>query len=607
MSGTLSQPVPTTVGSAPPSDAGGPDRPRSWGSRAVAVIGLLALAVPVVAYFWFINRYALDVLYYDSWSNIYLIWHPFNLWDQHNENRTFFPNIIVVLLGYTTHFNVVAEEFLGGVMLVAATGLLIAAHKCRSPSTPWLFYCPVALVMLSFVQAGNTLWGFQMAWYLVMLALAASVFLLDRPHLTRLVLAAAIVAAVVGSYSSLQGLLIWPVGLVLIWRRRRSRRVAAIWIGSAVVTTALYFFHFNYSQTYSDKSYLFSHPIAALKLFFFVLGNVFGAKVFDNTGTHIPNAPDAAMGVVIALGVVVFAVATWVVIVYGLRGDDAGGSPIGVAMVCFGVLFALSTALGRISPIPTDLIGGPSRYTTFPLLVIAGSYLALRHRPPPRAGRSPALADQPGQVVAVPGGTTAWLIRASYPVVLAVVIGAVGLSVVLGTRVGLDYGRYWHQREVVMADITANLPEVPDSLIDTDLFPNGARWVRPWAKWAAAHDLSPVASGAVTYYAKVGLLPELTAVHTSLYWPRAGVILRGTVHLYAAASAPIGIDKVEFRITGGGLHTSTVVTATLVHSVWVADWDSANVANGAYGIRSVAATSSGTTGSSATVGMTVDN
>ena len=57
-------------------------------------------------------------------------------------------------------------------MLVAATFLLIHAHKRRSPAVPWLYYCPVVILACSVVQYGATLWGFQMAWYLVLLALA---------------------------------------------------------------------------------------------------------------------------------------------------------------------------------------------------------------------------------------------------------------------------------------------------------------------------------------------------------------------------------------------------------------------------------------------------
>ena len=69
-------------------------------------------------------------------------------------------------------------------MLMTSTALLIWSHKRRSPSTPWLYYCPVALLALSVVQFENALWGFQMAWFLVLLAMATAVVLIDRVTLT---------------------------------------------------------------------------------------------------------------------------------------------------------------------------------------------------------------------------------------------------------------------------------------------------------------------------------------------------------------------------------------------------------------------------------------
>ena len=348
------------------------------------ILEVVALAVPVVAYFWFIGNYAVNVIYYDSWSDIGLIANQSSLWAQHNENRILFPNILVLLQSDITHYNVVFEEFLSGAMLVAATGLFIGAHKRRSPSTRWLYYFPVVVVMLSFVQAGNTLWGFQLAWYLVILALAATIFIIDRPTLTRIELLAAIVVAVVGSFSSLQGLLIWPVGLVLLWHRRRSSGFLYAWSASAVITGALYFYGFSFGSAHSDSSYLLSNPLAGFRTFFFVIGDVFGGKIADNNGAFIPNAPQASISLVILLGIVLFAIALWVIVVYGLRRDDSSGRPVGVAMVIFGILYVLTIVVGRTSDSPTS--GGASRYTTFTLLIVAGCYLSLLNRPRARTG-----------------------------------------------------------------------------------------------------------------------------------------------------------------------------------------------------------------------------
>ena len=106
----------------------------------ISALTILGFVVPVVMYFWLIDRYALNVVYSDQWHDIALLGQADSghlsfglLWTQFNENRVLFPNLIVLLLGYTTHFNVVGEEYLSGVMLVIANGFFIWTHKRRAP------------------------------------------------------------------------------------------------------------------------------------------------------------------------------------------------------------------------------------------------------------------------------------------------------------------------------------------------------------------------------------------------------------------------------------------------------------------------------------------
>ena len=164
-----------------------------------AVLAVTVLAAPVAAYFWFIDRFSVNVVSVDQWSNIKLIqsWHKNglsfgDLWAPHFDHRVLFPNFIVLGLAQFTHFNVIIEEYISAVMLVATTALLIATHRRRSRSTPLIWYLPVALLLFSFVQYQNTLWGFQMAWYLVTLGLATALYFLDRPILARAAFLAAI-------------------------------------------------------------------------------------------------------------------------------------------------------------------------------------------------------------------------------------------------------------------------------------------------------------------------------------------------------------------------------------------------------------------------------
>ena len=257
----------------------------------------------MIAYFWLIDHYARNVVFYDQWSDVRLVAHPsFSaLWLQHNENRILFPNLVVLLLAHTTHLNIVVEEFLSATLLAGATALIALAHHRRSPSTPWFAYIPLVLLLFSLVQDGDTLWGFQLAWYMVLLALAGCMYLLDRPTLIRSVFVASLIVAVIGSFSSLQGLLIWPVGMVLNYQRRRGRSWQLGWILSGFITTVVYFYNLNSSAANPSGSFALTHLSRSLTFFVTAIGNIFGGQVYDVYGVHVAGAPDLGPDGAIAL------------------------------------------------------------------------------------------------------------------------------------------------------------------------------------------------------------------------------------------------------------------------------------------------------------------
>lgn len=87
--------------------------------RLVNVLTVLGFGLPVVGYFVLVHQGSVNVIVSDQLSDLTVIEHSYthlfdwgSLWAQHNENRIFFPNLIVVLLAHTTAFNVQIEEYL---------------------------------------------------------------------------------------------------------------------------------------------------------------------------------------------------------------------------------------------------------------------------------------------------------------------------------------------------------------------------------------------------------------------------------------------------------------------------------------------------------------
>ncbi len=427
------------------------------------------------------------------------------LWAQHNENRVFFPNLIVVVLGDTTHFNTVIEEYVSAAMLIIATGLLILTHRRRRPSTPWFFYCPVAILMFSlvggssFYGGGNTLWGFQMAWYLVLLGLAVTLFLLDRPSLTWLVLAGAMAAAVVGSFSSLQGLLIWPMGLVLLYLRRRPWRMIVVWIISAIVTGAIYFYNYNFASV-SGPSYWLTHPFGATSIFLFSVGNnIMGQEV-----TATPTAAD------LILGTLILVVAVWLVI-SGLRRDERFGSPLGVSLICFGLLFTAMITSGRAWNVSLD-----GRYAMYEILLWVGCYLALLERPNRGLrdtgayllGRIDNWLGTPGRPIDHRSRNVPW----AQMVTVAVQLFLVSLILVqaaLTIPSGITDASAWHQRQLVAADVAVNINEAGDALLQNVLGGYEPSFVREMTATARSEHLSLFDTPLAVEDTRRGLFPSL--------------------------------------------------------------------------------------------------
>jgi hypothetical protein len=544
-----------------------------------------------------IHHYGVNAIWYDQWDNVNVIAHPSlsNLWLQHNEDRIFFPNLIVLALAHTTHFNILIENYLGGIMVVAAAMLLIVTHRRRAPATPWLFYCPVVIIMFSFVQAGNTLFGFQIAWFLIMLALTTVLFLLDRPELTWPVFAGAVAVAVVGSFSSLQGLLIWASGLVLLYCRSRSKGFIVGWIAAAAVSVVVYLHHFSSTVGGTNNTYVFSHPLLAVEFFFSAIGDIVQQQIPYSGRSNL----------IIALGIGIVLGSVLVIIAYGFRRNTSG-SAIGVALICFGLLFAASITSGRTAY--GIWYSDSSRYTTFDLLIVVGTYLAVLEGRPSH-GTMP-LANPVGSRIG-----TVRRVRDRFLFTMRLIVSAtILLLVVVGTGNGIAQARAWQQKLTYASQVTANIDKAPDDLVSAVLYPlplDDVGFVRHMAAIAKADSMSLFSTGAAAHFARVGL-PAETKFETTVRKPTDGTTLRGGVFMIATASVhfgTIGVNatRVSFEVMDAGGALISVAPAGFTIYGWLAGWSSASVPNGHYAMRSVAYDSVGHATYSQSISIVVDN
>jgi Bacterial Ig domain len=573
----------STDGEPPESTVPAPSERQSALRHLNVASTIVVLSLPAAASIWLIHNYAVNVIYADQWYDIKLIRRPFSgslgltsLWSTHNESRIFFQNLSTLLLAHTTGYNVVVGDYLNAILLIIATALLIITHHRRSPLQHVILYAPVAIVMLSLVQWDTILFAFQIGYSITILALAVVIFLLDRPIVTNRAVFVAEVFAVVGSYSSIQGLFIWLVALVLLYHRRRTHSLLLIWFGCASATAGVYFYNWT-AEGGTSVSYILTHPLAALDFFFFAVGDVIGIRT-STSGTR--------NHAVELTGVVIVAVGIWALLAYGLRQDEKSGRPIGISLVLFGLLFALSVTAERASGGLT--FADQSRYTTFDLLILVGSYLFVVSQTKAHRAQRRSLAHSALQ---------------------ASVFAVICLQVIVGTSHGLADAQGYHQFQLTGADVLVNINRAPDGLVESALGSGfeSVAFIRQMAAVAKEDHLALFATSSVGFYKSEGLVVSKTPPTTSVLRPTGGVSLNGVVKLVAEASDIWGVSRVEFQYAGEGMPYTTIDVAVSSSYVWLGTWNTSIIPDGIYTVRSVAYAPTGLVAYSAGVTVNVRN
>ena len=547
---------------------------------------VIGFGIPVALYFWLISADGVDMLHADQWFDVKLI-HDWSagtlrfseLWAQHGENRVFFQNLLTLVLARWFHYNTVVEEYLGASFLVAALALVVLAHHRRSPSTPWLWYCPVAFLLLTVGQWAGTLFGFALGWYLIIVCLAVMLWFLDRTVLSWFAWGAAAAAAVVASFSSLQGLFVWVAGLTILLQRRRRGRMAIAWVGAALLTTGLYFYGWDKAQG-NSVSYAFEHPGQALQYFFFAIGDI--------VSVPLPDSPHGAQYGVLAFGVAVFAVALWSLVSSGLRADETSARPIGVALIWVGLLFAAGAAAARA-------VEGVSNasftlYVSFDVLILLGSFLVAIDRRPVDRG-------------------AVWRHSRFTTGIRVTIVALVLLQVVVGTVNGLKYGRAYRGYELTAAVVTAKIRDVPDGLVASQLGAGyeSASFIRQMTAYAKSEHLSLFSTDQVQWYERQQLPKDTTPPVVLVATPRSDEVIHGVTVLDAFASDAFGVTAVRFFGRQGRGARFLIASAKRTTFGWLATWDTARQPDGMYSVVAVASSYGGLRGTSPSVPVQLHN
>ena len=430
-----------------------------WTVRGACVVGTVIVLASL--YLWFVIHYSVNTLYWDDWSVVPLVHAAMHghltfsaLWAQHNENRILVPNLILVGLGLLSRADTRTVLIVGAALLVVTFLLLLDLYRSYSGrALGVLSVLSLGLVWFSLADFANAMWAYQFAWYLVLFLLVSMLWcLLAVPRVT-VTFVLACLAAVAASYSSLQGLFLWPIGvLCLAWmwpekqhaQRRRASVEMIAWVVSGSVATTVYFLGFV-STGPGHPSTALRHPVEVAKFFLVAVGNVIPiASPTDLFGTEV-------FGLVLSLAAVVVVVRS----VCERRINRR--SPLVVALIAFACMFDLSIALGRLSYGVSYALQPRYEMPNLVLLVAVVAYVAAHvpaGHPAQQWKRLGALFER-----------DSWSFLSGLLALIAfmVVVGIVVAQVSTATQHGLTDAKSYNERLTNGARYLVNLDRVPEA------------------------------------------------------------------------------------------------------------------------------------------------
>jgi len=204
-----------------------------------------------------------DIPYLDQWEFVPFLQkfyddtlHLDDFWAQHNEHRILFPRMIMLGLAACTHWNVYYELAVNFLLGTGIFLLLIKPLSRTGGNAQWNVFL-ASLMLFSLGQWQNWFLGWQLQVFLSLFTVILSLLTLSRKKLNAAWFCLAILASSVAMFSFANGMLVWPLGLILLWRTENRIKWTSLWSATAILLACVYF------RGYQAPSY---HPSISTSL-----------------------------------------------------------------------------------------------------------------------------------------------------------------------------------------------------------------------------------------------------------------------------------------------------------------------------------------------------
>ena len=324
---------------------------RHRGILSIASFG--GILLPPILTLSMIHQFAVNVPFWDEWDLVPFLVKIHNadlsfadFWAQHNEHRLASVKLLILPLAILTHYNVIAQSFLGFGLNVLSLLFLWKVLKITFREGDAVLILPLTAVMscLLFSAAQHQNWLFGLAslqWYLSNLCASWALWALARYPGKRFGLLIGLLCTVISMLSLASGIAIWGICLVdilayhIFSEQKLQWRYVVLWFVAATVLIAAYF---NGFRTTSENPHFFFFLTQPVELGLFIL--IYLGSPFTLGSSY---QLSAVMGL---YGIIVLVLAGYRIFRYS--SNMIGDAIPWLLLIAYALFVAVLTAIGRV-------------------------------------------------------------------------------------------------------------------------------------------------------------------------------------------------------------------------------------------------------------------
>ncbi len=279
----------------------------------------------------------------------------FWIWSQHNEHRIVWTKLVMFAHAGLSGWNPMVDMYVSALLTALIAGGIWKLYRAAGAGPP-AFFIPVALLLCSLAQYMNILYGLMTCHYFTLAGMIWTIVFLLRD--TNAGLAAAIACAFGAMVSTMNAMIIVPIGLAVIVMTGQTPARAGTWIAVTLACGLAYFSGYRQPHTPSADLASLAAIRQAADTFVVCLGSPLASGSV---------AWSRALGVMTA-GAIGF-------LCVGVRAFGTRGHAGLVALGFIGVGCAAAVGLGRSAA--GSAVGLESKYVAYSTLALIAPYLGL--------------------------------------------------------------------------------------------------------------------------------------------------------------------------------------------------------------------------------------